>query len=120
MSDIAFGLWMTALGMGSVFLLLILLMIVLKAIGWADQRTQRRAAAAAPAAAEDAAAEECPQELSEDEIAAVSLAVITHARIRRLQAAPAMRAHEPGSQLFASRWVSIGRGYQIQPWRRGT
>lgn len=118
MSDITFGLWITALGMGSVFGLLILLMVVLKAIGWSDQRTERRAEATAPPPAEPVPAPP-PEGLSEDEIAAISVAVITHARIRRLQAAPAMRAHEPGSQLFASRWVSIGRGNQIQPWRRG-
>ncbi len=117
MDDIGFGLWITAIGMGSVFALLILLMIVLKVIGWTDRReSAEEATGATPVAV---APVPPPEGLSEDEVTAIAVAVITHARIRRLQAAPAMRTHEPGSQLFASRWVSIGRGYQNQPWRRG-
>ena len=34
MENLGFGLWMTAMGMGTVFALLLLLMLVLRAIGW--------------------------------------------------------------------------------------
>ena len=117
MDNIGFGLWMTAMGMGTVFALLILLMLVLRVIGWADARASRRtpvATVAAPAA-EDAG--EVDDALTAEEIAAITIAVITHARVRRGQAAPAMRQVAPGSQLFASRWVAVGRSYQNQPWK---
>ncbi|MBN9106869.1 MAG: OadG family protein [Propionibacteriaceae bacterium] len=128
MDNLGFGLWLTALGMGTVFLLLVLLMVALRVIAWTDRRGRRARDAAAsgtpagPAArgaAGDAAPAEPPSGLTDDEVAAIAIAVVTHARVRRLQAAPAMREHEPGSHLFANRWVGIGRGYQQQPWRRG-
>ncbi len=122
MDNIAFGLWMTAMGMGTVFLLLVLLMLVLRGIGWLDQRGKRTpppetetATATAKQPAEDEPP--APGELTPELIAAISIAVITHARVRRGQAAPAMRDVQPGSQLFASRWVSVGRSYQNQPWK---
>jgi sodium pump decarboxylase gamma subunit len=123
MDNLGFGLWMTAMGMGTVFLLLVLLMLALRLIGWIDQRGDRRRAVVATAGAEAAGAPagaEASGTLSEEEVAAITIAVITHARVRRLQAAPAMREYEPGSHLFANRWVGIGRGYQKQPWRRGS
>lgn len=118
MENLDFGLWMTAMGMGTVFLLLIVLMLVLQLMG----RLDRPPAAPKPEPASVPEAEEpdaLPGGLTEDEIAAITVAVVTHARIRRAQAAPEMRAHEPGSHLFASRWVGIGRGFQQQPWSRG-
>jgi sodium pump decarboxylase gamma subunit len=116
MDNIGFGLWMTAMGMGTVFALLILLMLVLRVIGWADARASRRTAVAAVRGdAEDAGAVD--DTLTAEEIAAITIAVITHARVRRGQAAPAMRQVAPGSQLFASRWVAVGRSYQNQPWK---
>jgi sodium pump decarboxylase gamma subunit len=118
MDNIGFGLYMTAMGMGTVFALLLLLMLVLRVIGWADARAARRtpvAPVAAPAAEEDAG--EVDDALTAEEIAAITIAVITHARVRRGQAAPAMRQVAPGSQLFASRWVAVGRSYQNQPWK---
>lgn len=119
MDNLGFGLWLAAMGMGTVFALLLLLMLVLRVIGWADQRSSRRhqdhkdAAESAPAAVEF----EGDDEFSPDEIAAITIAVITHARVRRGQAAPAMRQVQPGSQLFASRWVAVGRSYQNTPWK---
>ena len=45
MENLGFGLWMTAMGMGTVFALLLLLMLVLRAIGWVDKRAAARNAA---------------------------------------------------------------------------
>ncbi len=125
MGDLGFGLWLTALGMGTVFGLLVLLMLALKLIGWTDQRGRRTAELPGEPTSgsgnpPDATAPQAAGELSPDELAAITIAVLTHARVRRQQAAPAMRAHEPGSHLFANRWVSIGRGHQQQSWTRGT
>ena len=125
MDDLGFGLWLTALGMGTVFGVLVLLLVVLKLLGWSESRSGSRAARRTepPPGVGAADAGSTPTTgvapLTGDEIAAITIAVITHARVRRQQAAPAMRAHEPGSHLFANRWVSIGRGYQQQSWTRG-
>jgi hypothetical protein len=56
--------------------------------------------------------------LDEDQVAAITVAVITHAETRRRKAAPETRAHAPGSQLFASRWLSVGRAIQNNPFTR--
>ncbi|MEL4356600.1 MULTISPECIES: OadG family protein [unclassified Luteococcus] len=56
--------------------------------------------------------------LTVDQATAVALAVITHAEVRRQQAAPAMRTHAPGSQIHTSRWVAVGRGQQNMSWNR--
>lgn len=117
MENLDFGLWMTAMGMGTVFALLIVLMLVLRLLGRLDRPPKATAPPATGAPAESDAAP--AGSLTEDEIAAITIAVITHARVRRAQAAPEMRAHEPGSHLFASRWLGIGRGFQQQPWSRG-
>lgn len=114
MTDIGFGLWMTLMGMGTVFAILLLLMFVLRLIGWLDKRSVGRTAPMAERLAPEPAADEA---LTPEEIAAITIAVITHARVRRGQAAPAMRQVPPGSQLFASRWVAVGRSYQNQPWK---
>ena len=47
--------------------------------------------------------------------AAITVAVVTHAEHRRRQAAPETRAFAPGSQLFASRWVAVGRSRTHTP-----
>lgn len=132
MSDIEFGLWLALVGMSVVFGLLLVVMGVLlllrrfdrpepepesgcgsgKASGVTDAAATQGVVIALPAGQGGSA------DLTPDEVAAVSVAVLTHARVRRMQAAPAMRVHEPGSHLYASRWVAIGRGYQNQPWRR--
>ena len=117
MDDIGFGLWMAALGMGTVFALLLLLMLVIRVIGWADERASRRRAVVVAADADAGGEEKDDQSLTAEEIAAITIAVLTHARVRRGQAAPAMRQVQPGSQLFASRWVAVGRSYQNQPWK---
>lgn len=127
--DLLWGLGMLLVGMGTVFLLLVVLMGVLVLIGRLD-RPRRRPAVEAPAP------ETAPRlvlgadaegrtsvagdttGLDADTLAAIAVAVITHAEHRRRLAAPEVRAHAPGSQLFASRWVSIGRGQQTRLFRR--
>lgn len=117
MENLGWGLWMTVMGMGTVFALLLLLMLVLQVIGGAEKRSARRHAAAVKTSSDIEEEPIGPGELTPDEIAAITIAVITHARVRRGQAAPAMREVQPGSQLFASRWVAVGRSYQNQPWK---
>ena len=121
MDEIGFGLYLAAVGMGTVFGVLLVLMRVLKLIGRLDRPAskRRRIAPAPDVGAELAAAPDRTDVdgLSPELIAAITVAVVTHARVRRSQAAPAMRRVAPGSQLFASRWVAVGRGYQNQPWK---
>jgi hypothetical protein len=38
-----------------------------------------------------------------------------HQALRRKEAAPAMRQHQPGT--LPSRWVSVGRGLQNTAWQ---
>lgn len=136
--NMGWGGWMMLAGMGTVFLLLAILMGVLLLIGVFDKQSMKRQelaaardAAAAPAVEAAPVAQTAPAEieaapvveilhdgLTRDQVAAISLAVITHARVRRAQAAPAMRSFQPGSHLYASRWVSVGRGLQNKSWRR--
>lgn len=123
MENLAFGLSLTLYGMGTVFGLLLLLMLALQLIGWSDRRSTAHRAPRSTAGQltdelHEPVAQTASNELSPDLLAAITIAVITHARVRRGQAAPAMRRFEPGSQLFASRWVAVGRSYQNQPWRR--
>ncbi|HQY99808.1 MAG TPA: OadG family transporter subunit [Propionicimonas sp.] len=120
MGDLGFGLYLAAAGMGTVFAVLLALMLVLKLIGRLDRPTHRtgeRASAADADAIDAGGTDEPPDGLTPELIAAITIAVITHARVRRSQAAPSMRRVAPGSQLFASRWVAVGRGYQNQPWK---
>ncbi len=54
------------------------------------------------------------KELTPEMLAAVMVAVRMHRRIRRKQAAPAMRTHQPGT--LPSRWIGSGRVAQTQTW----
>lgn len=125
MSDLVWGLEMMLIGMGIVFGLLLALMVLLILIGRTDRPKPAPAAEELPPAPASAAPTvEAPgvrivaDGLDENQLAAIAVAVITHADIRRRSAAPEARAHAPGSQLFASRWVSIGRSHQQAPFRR--
>ena len=117
MDNLAWGLGITVVGMGLVFALLALLWGLLTlALRWdrpapvddADADT-----AAAPLAVN------APAGMAPELVAAIAIAVIAHAAARRREAAPAMRHYWPGSLLFASRWVDVGRARQNMSWRRG-
>lgn len=127
MDDLQWGLMMMVVGMGAVFALLFLLTGVLILIGRldrapasepepfdADEAPVGATIAAAPASTVRILAEG----LTQDQVAAITVAVITHAETRRRKAAPETRAHAPGSQLFASRWLSVGRALQNHPFTR--
>jgi len=123
MSNIGFGLWMTVMGMGTVFAMLALLMGVLALMGLLDKRKKPEAETEDDfdaILAEDTPSDVSlakPGSVSRELVAAVTVAAVTHQRVRRGQAAPEMREVRPGSHLFASRWVSIGRSYQNTPWK---
>lgn len=142
MNNLGWGLEMTVVGMGVVFALLAVLMGVLTLMGKLDRPDAMPAApvpepplpSAAPADALHAVATPEPADaapappassveiltegLTVDQATVVAVAVITHAEVRRQQAAPAMRAHAPGSQIHTSRWVAVGRGNQNTSWKR--
>lgn len=99
------GLKLTVYGMGLVFFLLALLWWLLALLIHFDRPAGDAAANAADArpAIEPAL------------LAAIVIACRAHRMARRQQAAPEMRAHEPGS--LPSRWVGIGRTRQVRSWR---
>jgi len=115
--NLAWGLGITVVGMGLVFVLLALLWGLLTlALRW------DRPAATDDADSGDAVAApivEAPAGMAPALVAAIAIAVIAHAAARRREAAPAMRHYWPGSLLFASRWVDVGRARQNMSWRRG-
>ncbi len=118
MSDLAWGLMMMLAGMGAVFALLLALMGVLLAVGRLDSR--KPPPVPVPPTEEEAAPSASgvrilADGLTEDQVAAITVAVVTHAEHRRRQAAPETRAFAPGSQLFASRWVAVGRSRTHTP-----
>ncbi len=100
------GLQLTVLGMGLVFLLLAALWGLMTLLLRMDQSPQ-----SAPAAEREEAV--APAGLEADRLAAITIAVMMHRRVRRRQAAPALRAHRPGT--LPSRWVSAGRVRQNRP-----
>lgn len=114
MQNLAWGLGMTAVGMGLVFALLALLWGLLTLALRLD-RPPAEVSADTPAPP----AVEAPAGMAPELVAAITIAVIAHAAARRREAAPAMRHYWPGSLLFASRWVDVGRVRQNMSWRRG-
>ena len=76
----------------------------------ADRHSGKMTVQPAPSAQDASGADE----LSPEMLAAVMVAVRMHRRIRRNQAAPAMRTHQPGS--LPSRWIGAGRAGQNQTW----
>jgi len=136
MNNIGFGLWMTATGMSIVFGMLALLMGLLALMGRLDRT---KVPAIETTEDGDGAVTEEPSpchslstDITTDDaissgmtasgptpelLAAITTAVLAHVRIRRAQAAPEMRQAPPGSRLFASRWVAVGRAYQNKPWK---
>lgn len=131
MENFTWGLMMMVVGMGVVFGLLAALMGVLMLIGRLDRQPREAITEASPAplpapepAATADAAAAAPRVrivadgLSEEDVSAIAVAVITHAENRRRLAGPETRAHAPGSQLFASRWLAVGRAQSNQPFTR--
>lgn len=132
MDNLGWGLQMTVVGMGVVFALLLVLMGVLMLIARMDNPPPAVEAAPQPALDDggttlDEADEPAPRNpqveiltdgLTVEQAAAIAMAVVTHAQVRRQQAAPAMRTHAPGSQIHTSRLVAVGRGAQNQSWNR--
>lgn len=111
MSDLTFGLWLTVAGMSVVFGLLALLWATLSIVGWLDQRTSRKT---------DEVPAPCAMEapvISDEDLAAITVAVAAHRTARRRQAAPETRSAVPGSQLWASRWLAAGRTRQTRGWQ---
>ena len=111
MENLLVGLRLTAYGMGIVFLLLGVLALIIAGLVWLDRPRAResrpeKARAATAAAGPDPAL-----------LAAIMIAVRAHIRVRRKQAAPAMRSHQPGT--LPSRWVASGRTRQNRSWATG-
>lgn len=132
MENIGWGLEMLVLGMGTVFVLLFVLMAVLFALGRLD-RPDTTPQIEAPQTDLTEGVQEIEAEpvdekawmtiadasgLTPEQIAAISVAVAVHADVRRKQGAAVNRVYSPGSRLWASRWVSMGRGAQMQNSRR--
>ena len=121
MSDLAWGLQMTVLGMGLVFGLLGLLWGLLTLVQRFD-RAPPPVAAPEPAewlpAMFGDAFERALQGLDPQLVAAIMVATLTHRAVSRREAAPAMRSYWPGSLLYASRWVGAGRSRQNHSWQR--
>lgn len=107
------------IGMGVVFGLLLALWGLLVVIGKLDSAPKKvKQEPVASPAPEPVVRVESVEGLDPDTLAAVTVAVITHAETRRRAAAPEVRAARPGSQLFASRWLAVGRGQQTSPFSR--
>lgn len=134
--SLTWGLMMMVVGMGVVFALLLALMLVLIGIGRLDRQEGQELAGKANVDPEDKMVTILPDSdvvevtppasavriiadgLDEHQVAAITVAVMTHAEVRRRMGGRETRAHAPGSQLFASRWLSVGRGNQNNPFSR--
>ncbi|WP_322512053.1 OadG family protein [Chloroflexus sp.] len=115
MENLGFGLTMTVLGMGLVFIVLALIWGMLNLLTRFDRPEPTAADEATPAPEAVLMAD---GQLTPDEVAAIAVAVAVHAAALRREAAPAVRSYWPGSLLFASRWVAAGRTRQNQSWQR--
>lgn len=118
MSELGWGLLMMVAGMGTVFALLLLLMGVLLGVGRLDRQPAEEPAAEPEEVPAPAAPSVAPGGVDAATLAAIAVAVTTHAEHRRRQAGPETRAHAPGSQLWASRWLAVGRSRQNIPFER--
>ena len=111
MENLFVGLRLTAYGMGIVFLLLGVLALVIAGLVRLDRPKPR------PPKAEKARAATATAGPDPALLAAIMIAVRAHIRVRRKQAAPAMRSHQPGT--LPSRWVASGRTRQNRSWAPG-
>ena len=109
MENLLVGLRLTVYGMGIVFLLLGVLAVIIGGLVRLDRPR-----------ATGARAEKVPLRGGRPDpalLAAIMIAVRAHIRVRRKQAAPAMRSHQPGT--LPSRWVASGRTRQNRSWAPG-
>lgn len=116
MGNLGAGLRLTVYGMGIVFLLLGVLALIIGGLARLDRPRGREAEKRKEPGADRArpAASERPDPAL---LAAIMIAVRAHIRVRRKQAAPAMRSHQPGT--LPSRWVASGRTRQNRSWAPG-
>lgn len=124
-ADLAWGLQMTVIGMGTVFLLLIVLMLILMGFTRLDRPPKEDPAvdAAALTGADDDTGEPADTRsvavtetdgLDPDILAAIAVAVLAEDDRHRQ---PALATGStPGAPQ--SHWVAVGRAQAIQPWRR--
>ncbi len=125
MTDLGFGLGITGIGMGLVFGVLALLWGALTLLGKLDLALGIERGAGAPsvdaavAPAAGAQAMIVSGEVEPEALAAIAIAVQTHATLLRREAAPVQRSSKPGAQLFASRWLAAGRTRQTRSFSRG-
>ena len=133
MGNLNAGIELTVIGMGLVFAVLILLAALIAAGMRLGDRAGSRATGQ-PAPENEATQQTLPaltlhrpmplerlgdqsdHQPSPDEMAAIAIAVQLHQVVRRKQAAPAMRTHQPGA--LPSRWLAIGRARQNRTWQR--
>ena len=109
MADIGWGLWMMLLGMGSVFLMLIALMVVLMLLGRPGKQPAPAAIEEAPSEPELESVEPADENawmtiaddsgLTPEQIAAVSVAIAVHTNVRHKQNTPANHIYTPNSHL---------------------
>jgi sodium pump decarboxylase gamma subunit len=114
MDTLLVGLRLTVYGMGIVFLLLGTLAVI---IGGLVRLDRPKATASGLEKPPPAAAPAAPAGPDPALLAAIMIAVRAHIRVRRKQAAPAMRSHQPGT--LPSRWVASGRTRQNRSWAPG-
>jgi len=114
MENLLVGLRLTVYGMGIVFLLLGTLAVIIGGLVRLDRPRARVSGLEKPRPAASPAAETGPDPAL---LAAIMIAVRAHIRVRRKQAAPAMRSHQPGT--LPSRWVASGRTRQNRSWAPG-
>lgn len=122
MENLGWGLQISALGIGLVFALLALLWGMLVLVLRFDRVpvvVPQQVIAGDPAASGDGVNDAADTDtIDPDLLAAIVVATLTHKAVLRREAAPVMRIYWPGSQLFASRWVAIGRSRQNRNWQR--
>ena len=114
MENLLVGFRLTVYGMGIVFLLLGVLAVIIDGLVRLDRPRVRESKAGRAPSAGARAAEAGPDPAL---LAAIMIAVRAHIRVRRKQAAPAMRSHQPGT--LPSRWVASGRTRQNRSWAPG-
>jgi glutaconyl-CoA/methylmalonyl-CoA decarboxylase subunit delta len=125
MNNLGWGLQITVIGMGLVFLLLTILWGLLVLVMRFDRPEEKAAEAPgadeAPVAlaADGGGVEVRADGMASDLVAAILVATLAHKTLRRGEAAPVWRSYWPGSLLYASRWIASGRMRQNNSWQRG-